>query len=121
MYNSNSIYLRLFGLDGCPHCHQAITYLINRGIPFQYIPAFNDPVINQGIVSVTGQPSFPVLSIFKNNSCIEVLSGYLQNHYERVATDYIKSCIGAEPSKPNNNEVNNLGNTEKVAVENKQN
>lgn len=116
---SNKMFLRLFGMEGCQHCQQATSFLINRGIPFQYIIAWNDPVVNQGVTLVTGKPSYPVLVVFAEGRG-EVLSGFNPEQYERIANDYIQSCSSTVAPNAPSNEGNNIQQTASVVNEQEQ-
>lgn len=85
----------LYGLVGCPHCVHAEQYLKVRGIPYIAMYVQNDPLISAGIRQVTGTDEAPVLVSRLSN---EVISGFKEQEYERVAKLFYTLAGPSAPS-----------------------
>lgn len=77
----------LYGLQGCPHCAQAETFLRARSIPTILVLANEDPVAIAGVKALTPEPGdkFPVLV---SRITREVKVGFVEAEYERLAQTY---------------------------------
>lgn len=86
----------LYGLQGCPHCAQAETFLRARSIPTILVLANDDPVAIAGVKALTPEPGdkFPVLV---SRITKEVKVGFVEEEYERLARTYF-AIAGASAS-----------------------
>lgn len=85
----------LYGLVGCPHCASAESFLRSRNIPFIAMIANDDPIVAAGVKQLTGSDSYPVL-VAKFNK--EIVSGFKQEDYERVASSFYSLNSPSAPS-----------------------
>jgi glutaredoxin len=106
----------LYGLLGCPHCADSEAFLRTRNLSTTLIIANGDPIISEGIKKVTDQDQYPVLFCRLNN---EIVRGFNQEAYERLANLYyslsrpsIPSVFGNEQQFiPQNTEQNQTSQT----------
>jgi glutaredoxin len=74
--------LRLYVLEGCPSCQQAIQFIQSKRLPFEVFIANNDPIIKAGNMSLNnGEDKYPVLLY---NTTKEMVVGYDGGKYERI-------------------------------------
>lgn len=85
---------RLYSLEGCPHCVQAKQFLSANNVMGDEvlggqvgIPASADPVIEQGLLKLTGSLNYPVL-VVRLTQPIEVIVGFKPEEYKRVVEAY---------------------------------
>lgn len=81
--------LRLYGLQGCPHCEQALQFLTARKLPFDVVVANGDPVISEGIKALLSQKAgHPILldeyPLLVSQTTNEVIVGWKPEEYERI-------------------------------------
>lgn len=85
---------RVYSLENCVFCKQAVAFLKSQGVPGEAIFSDNDPIITEGVVKLTGKNEFPVLLSRLTN---EIITGWKQEEYERVAKVY-RALYGASAS-----------------------
>lgn len=94
--------LRLYSLFGCPHCEEALKFLlekctINGQFGFQSLAVNQDPLALAGVRAVTGKEEFPVLVSFITN---EVIRGFNREEYERIAQVFSDMFRPGAPNPP---------------------
>lgn len=83
---------RLFGLENCPYCERARSFLNSSGVKhFDAILSDGDPVILAGVEKLTGSTNLPVLLSRLTN---EIITGWKPEEYERVVKVY-RTLYGA--------------------------
>ena len=107
---------RLYSLFGCPHCEEALKFLIDKCVingqfGFQSLAVNQDPIAMAGVRAVTGKEEFPVLMSFITN---EVIKGFNKEEYERLARVFNDMFRTGAPNVPAA-ESNNSGQAEVVA------
>jgi glutaredoxin len=74
--------LRLYGLEGCPSCGQAASFIQSKNLPCEMILANNDPIISAGNKALNnGEDKFPILIC---NLTKDVIVGFKQEEYDRI-------------------------------------
>src|SRR5438045_407720 len=82
---------RLYALPSCPHCHEAISYLCEKGMPFQCVMP-PDPIILEGIFQTVGAREFPVLYSFLGSGAIA--KGFKRETYDELYRQYTVALAG---------------------------
>jgi glutaredoxin len=98
----------LYGKFGCDHCSQAEKYLRAHNIPTFIFVANEDPIISEGIKSVTGEAEFPVL-LYRPTK--EIIVGFKEKEYERVIADFV-ARVGASTPDVSGSEQQSVSETQ---------
>ena len=85
----------LYGLFGCPSCAEAEKYLRKIGVPAALMISNEDPIIDAGVVKLTGESRYPVL-LYRPTK--EVIAGFKPEEYERVARHFYSISSASIPS-----------------------
>jgi glutaredoxin len=107
--------LRLYTIEGCPHCEKARDFLAKHNIPHEKLDPKNDPIISQGLaVTFPGvPPQFPILINFGKSS---ITVGFQEREYEQLA-EFYRSNISASVSNGSSTEQLSTGATEELVPE----
>lgn len=74
--------LRLYVLEGCPSCQQAMQFIQSHRLPFEAIIATNDPIIMAGNKTLNnGEDKYPILLY---NTTKEMVVGFSEEKYARI-------------------------------------
>jgi len=95
---------RLYSLEGCPHCVQAKQFLSASNVTGDEVvagqvgvPAVADPVIEQGLLKLTGSLNYPVL-VVRLTQPTEIIVGFKPEEYKRVVEAYHRIHSSSAPS-----------------------
>jgi glutaredoxin len=74
--------LRMYVLEGCPSCQQAVNFMQSKQLPCEIILANNDPIIKAGNEQLNnGVDNYPV---FMCNMTKDIVVGFKLEEYERI-------------------------------------
>lgn len=68
-------------------------YMLDRLLPVQVIMAGPDPIVQQGVSTVTGGSQFPVLVSFVNG--VTIVKGFQPEAYDNLYKQYLAAVAGA--------------------------